>query len=51
MRMHGIDNFKILEFSFKKKKLLRTEMDFWTRAAWTARLLKLTNEVIRDKKN
>jgi hypothetical protein len=32
MRMHGMDNFKILKYNFKKKQL-NTEMDFWTRAA------------------
>jgi hypothetical protein len=48
-RIHGMDNFKILECNFEK--LLRREMDFWTRAAGTSSLLKVTREVIREKKN
>jgi hypothetical protein len=32
-----------------KKKLLSTEMDFWRRAARTSRILKVRNELIREK--
>jgi hypothetical protein len=32
-----------------KKKLLSTEMDFWRKAARTSRILKVRNEVIREK--
>jgi hypothetical protein len=32
-----------------KKMLLSTEMDFWRRAARTSRILKVWNEVIREK--
>jgi hypothetical protein len=32
-----------------KKNLLSTEMDFWRRAARTSRILKVRNEVIREK--
>jgi hypothetical protein len=32
-----------------KKTLLSTEMDFWRRAARTSRILKVRNEVIREK--
>jgi hypothetical protein len=31
------------------KKLLSTEMDFWRRAARTSIILKVINEVIREK--
>jgi hypothetical protein len=32
-----------------KRNLLSTEMNFWRRAARTSRLLKVRNEVIREK--
>jgi hypothetical protein len=32
-----------------KKKQLSTEMDFWRTAARTSRILKVRNEVIREK--
>jgi hypothetical protein len=32
-----------------KKKLLSIEMDFWRRAARTSRILKVRNEVIRER--
>jgi hypothetical protein len=32
-----------------KRALLRTEIDFWKRAARTSRLLKVRNEVIRER--
>jgi hypothetical protein len=32
-----------------KKKLLRTEMDFWRGAARTSKISIVRNEVIRDK--
>jgi hypothetical protein len=32
-----------------KKKLLSTEMDFWRRAERASRILKVKNEVIREK--
>jgi hypothetical protein len=31
------------------KKLLRTETDFWRRAARTSSILKVRNEIIREK--
>jgi hypothetical protein len=38
----------ILDFRLKKK-LLSTEMDFWRTAARTSKILKVRNEVIREK--
>jgi hypothetical protein len=32
-----------------KKETLRTEMGFWRRAARSSKILKLKNEIIRDK--